>query len=380
MNATNTHAHTAHIYARADKLLARAHELGLSKRGKPLKRDQAVELVSAEEGFRNRHVMAAVLKSASVPAREHSVDASAEHIWRRLVHTQGWNEASQIIHLEGFIRDQGLMTDFSKYAKRAAADECTEAALCGEFADICDQVIGLLESHGYSVQNSDLSGFYWEDSNDEASEDFSSEDAAWFDLFCQLGRKSGLDGDAFSCLPSADQLKLVEQVLVNERKGAMSKATATLEKKWGFEHPHYDRADWQHDVSEGNSRLGYWEWVQHALEFNGGQSEHCAQCGIHRETEEGSETLCGICCTTAERHSVLIQELEPRFHRAIKGFLSPREQGHTMGAFRKAMGTQTAALQIQAFTEALRTSCLSAKLQASARAVFTEMIQNQANA
>ena len=29
---------------------------------------------------------------------------------------------------------------------------------------------------------------------------------------------------------------------------------------WG-EHPEFPVSDWQHDVAENNTRLGYWEWA-----------------------------------------------------------------------------------------------------------------------
>lgn len=32
------------------------------------------------------------------------------------------------------------------------------------------------------------------------------------------------------------------------------------------EHPDYPASDWQHEVSEDNTRLGYWDWVGHEIE------------------------------------------------------------------------------------------------------------------
>ncbi|MFY2597068.1 hypothetical protein ACOTHJ_13480 [Achromobacter xylosoxidans] len=393
MNDTNKHAHTANIYARADKLLARAHELGLGKRGKPLKRDQAVELVSAEEGFRNRHVMDATLKAASV----------SDIPWSKL--------ASKPEVVGMFLRKHGLLHEFALHVEQLSQQE--PPAVCPQCADTgmrdtggtypwgegvnaaCDcnlednlaqvdwsnpaSVVHIeayvtrwnlldayLDAAGILIHRSELHGYYWE-LDDDASEDFNHPYEAKL--------------NALRSLTDANAHKAIMAMLSSlNPRWQMDAAVEALERRWGHEHGYYDREDWQQDVSQGNTKLGYWEWVQHAIEANGGESDHCADCGIHRETEEGSETLCGNCGTAAERHTARIQELEPRFHRAIKSFLSPREQGHTMGAFRKAMESQSAALQIQAFTKALRTSCLSAKLQASARAVFTEMTKNQANA
>lgn len=33
---------------------------------------------------------------------------------------------------------------------------------------------------------------------------------------------------------------------------------------WG-EHPDFRRTDWKQEVSEGNTQLGYWDWVKHLV-------------------------------------------------------------------------------------------------------------------
>lgn len=35
---------------------------------------------------------------------------------------------------------------------------------------------------------------------------------------------------------------------------------------WGGGHPKYLVNDWQHEVVDGNTRLGYWEWVFSRIE------------------------------------------------------------------------------------------------------------------
>jgi hypothetical protein len=34
---------------------------------------------------------------------------------------------------------------------------------------------------------------------------------------------------------------------------------------WG-KHPYFTREDWQSDVAMGDTRLGYWPWVEHQIE------------------------------------------------------------------------------------------------------------------
>lgn len=46
-----------------------------------------------------------------------------EKDWNETVNRQGWNETSQVLHLESFIREMGLMTALAAYAVRVAEDE-----------------------------------------------------------------------------------------------------------------------------------------------------------------------------------------------------------------------------------------------------------------
>lgn len=48
---------------------------------------------------------------------------NGEEKWEMLCNQQGWNEESQIIHLEGFIRDKGLFEEFANYAEKVAEEE-----------------------------------------------------------------------------------------------------------------------------------------------------------------------------------------------------------------------------------------------------------------
>lgn len=46
---------------------------------------------------------------------------------------------------------------------------------------------------------------------------------------------------------------------------------ADLEMKHGYAHPEWPRCTWQYDVANGNTKLGYWQWVAHNIE--GGNNE-----------------------------------------------------------------------------------------------------------
>lgn len=49
--------------------------------------------------------------------------AEGEQIWNDVCNAQGWDNYSQILHLEEFIRKKGLFAEFSTFAQDAAAEE-----------------------------------------------------------------------------------------------------------------------------------------------------------------------------------------------------------------------------------------------------------------
>lgn len=58
--------------------------------------------------------------------------------WERLCNEQGWGEASQVIHLECFLKQRGLFPEFAAYARDIADEENTQAAQCAADADAED--------------------------------------------------------------------------------------------------------------------------------------------------------------------------------------------------------------------------------------------------
>ncbi|MBU9199904.1 hypothetical protein KTD31_00625 [Burkholderia multivorans] len=320
----------------ANKLVARLNAIGLvSKTGNPVVVDQGYEAVAAILGFRNQHTLRS--KLPDLAATEHQ----ARTEWTRIVNAQGWNEESQIIHLEGFLADQGLMSQFVEYARGVAAEEDgagNEPTFKGVPGDY-----DLLRALDYDVLQSDLKGWYWEYGGaDEASEDFLSEEAAWraawrdaFDkqddraltamenILTEQGYNVCTDDDVpgtFCWHTDVDtcesRFTLREIAVLDAWKhfqtnqesetsknasgevDAMEQAIEDAEAQWGAEHPHYTREDWRNDVSRGDTKLGYWEWVVHNIESHGGEDEHC-ECGNPLDDGEGYDGKCGHCADLA---------------------------------------------------------------------------------
>ncbi len=232
MNATQ-------LKNRAARLLARLNALGISKAGKPLVIDQVYELIAAEEGHRNQHVLRQKLED---PAAAEKADAQGRLQWHQACNQAGWNRESEIIHLEGFIAEKGLMAEFGAYALAAAAEEQTSSddlsteacsdcgkpldlagwdGRCGDCADRHEKgsaadVMPVLEAAGYTVQDSDFKRPYWE-FRGEASEDFDSDDDAWHDAWEHAQDRvislTGRDADDWADLSLATRLALVKKHL-----------------------------------------------------------------------------------------------------------------------------------------------------------------------
>lgn len=58
------------LKCRASRLMTRMNALGFTKDGKPMVIDQAYELVAAEEGYRNQHILRTKLVSQATPVRQ----------------------------------------------------------------------------------------------------------------------------------------------------------------------------------------------------------------------------------------------------------------------------------------------------------------------
>lgn len=52
---------------------------------------------------------------------------------------------------------------------------------------------------------------------------------------------------------------------------------ADLEMKHGYQHREWPRADWQYDVANGDTKLGYWDWVAHNIESESNEDDEAKQ-------------------------------------------------------------------------------------------------------
>lgn len=141
-----------------------------------------------------------------------------------------------------------------------------------------EAMIAALTTLGYSVEQSDFKHPFWQ-FGDDASEDFNTGAEAWqAALVDALARGRIAAGAPVQVDPHAE----------------MRQAMENLEQRWGQEHGWYTREEWQVDVRDSHTRLGYWEWVVHQIECHGGEEEHCDQCGKELDGE-GWDGKCGNC-------------------------------------------------------------------------------------
>ena len=73
------------------------------------------------------------------------VEMNAERRWSDICTEQGWNDQSQIIHLEGFIRGKGLFEEFSAYAATAAKEENGDVV-----QEVVDDVLERSKEYGFN--------------------------------------------------------------------------------------------------------------------------------------------------------------------------------------------------------------------------------------
>lgn len=353
MNQETKHAATAHLYARADKLLARASELGITKQGKPLTRDQALELVCAEEGYRNRHVLLAqsheqaLAQSAlAVPKTTGPAPKAIDwtgHVSLAQLQEQAaepaladinWADIACVVHIERYVTEKHLLEPFLRLAN-------------------------------VTIEPSDLTrGYHFWSTDDEASEDFPSWNEAGINALRAMSPES-----AHTAI-----LAVVSQLNLSWKDAAMAVALEALERRWGAEHPYYLREDWQYDVANGDTQRSYWMWVLASIESNDGEDGHCSRCGYFQAEVDRADKLCRCCADQEDAQYALSKAIEPELHRAIKNFLSPKEQGRAMGAYRAAMKQPGAHRRTQVMNQELARSGLSDKLQARVRGIFRDLL------
>lgn len=180
------------------------------------------------------------------------------------------------------------------------------------------QAIRLMTSLGFSVCESDFGKPYWTYA-DEGSNDFEHDIAAWADAWTTVVRTTKdarmLSDAAWDAMTLAEKMAAVMEVYpsVPGEEHSVSVAQATeptmtpLELRWGHEHSWYGRDEWREDVTRGITHLSYWMWVQQSIERNGGDEEHCSDCGkpLDGESWDGK---CGDCADREEAEDDLQDE------------------------------------------------------------------------
>lgn len=285
----------AELKTRATALMTRLNEMGFRKNGQELVIDQAFELVAAEEGHRNQHILRAKLSAypmlfippildeefakaiavvtkldqddwefaneawthlvaeaarrAGMPAATPTTERAGEQTWINVVNRMGWNDRSEILHLEGFIRERGLMGELAKYAEQVAAEE--ESTGDDRDDEVCDAVIEALKALGYRIVTSDFKRPYWE-FGEESSVDFDTEFEAWADAW-QNAQDHAQERVAYSEESWSDLDRDTRLTLVTKHLGNSIDRLRALA----------DQAFEDHDFGESMSVEGSsgWEWT-----------------------------------------------------------------------------------------------------------------------
>lgn len=245
----------------AQTLLSRLTTLGFSCKGKPPVIDQAFELVAAIGGYRNQHVMRAALRSAKDnPAPTHNF-------------VRDYDNPNYLC-----CQNCGVVaTDDNLSAAQHFA--CKPNSAPPLVNGVMREVRTLLKRLGYRVVLSDFGQPYWE-LGDYGSEDFGSADDAWRDAWVHASNVTkgyqGIPDSEWTALDIKSQLTLVTQVWSETDQNSGTKAETgnnpmleeitRLQTQHSDEHPVWSREHWGQEAEDGDTQLGYWEWVVHQLE------------------------------------------------------------------------------------------------------------------
>lgn len=264
----------------AEKMVARLNELGVvSKTGNPLVVDHGFEAIAALFGYRNQHVLRHALNQPEDQAQwvtdvvadnerkqellekfgyrfelDHSLDAwvvtfngdeqTPAYSERMFAVEQTWDKVAYKAMTAHF------MSDFTWNAMSQAARYHTVTNYLASVGGSTD-LIPQLQAAGYTMCQSDSKRPYRAlGDTSEASEDFYTEEqAAW-----RYAKEH-----------------FVKPAPVQEAQSPMVDAVQDLVNRWADgdvwgAHPSYSREDWQLDVGNGDTTLGYWDWVLHQLE------------------------------------------------------------------------------------------------------------------
>ena len=90
----------------------------------------------------------------------HTSNQEGEGIWENLCNEHGWNDETQIILLEGFLRDRGLFGIFAEQAQKVAEEEALDSeTLSGSsggnlaFQVTVEDIENVLQSYSIRVIN-----------------------------------------------------------------------------------------------------------------------------------------------------------------------------------------------------------------------------------
>lgn len=267
----------------AEKMVARLNELGVaSKTGNPLVVDHGFEAIAALFGYRNQHVLRHALNQPEDQAQwvtdvvadnerkqellekfgyrfelDHSLDAwvvTFNGDEQTPAFTEPMFAVTQI--WDNVVAEAMGAKMVSQDTWRAMTPDNQESLVIGYLQSVgwSTDLIPQLQAAGYTLCLSGLKRPFWEhESTGEASEDFDTEELAWVDAWRHAKEH------------------FVKLEPVPEAQSTMVAAVQELVNRWADgdvwgAHPSYSREDWQLDVGNGDTNLGYWDWVQHQLE------------------------------------------------------------------------------------------------------------------
>lgn len=307
---------TTNLNTLATRIATTGTELGFTKNGKPMVASQGLRILASLAGFREEHSLVAAVKAETPAPQDNAAQAALSNLFNYMTSNypeEQWDgETRELLDAAAGVLGTSIEWHISPnelvgtlgldindvkawvaehyhriYEQDTPEKRCEWLRRYAELHNTWEPITAAqkqeLRSKGYYVELSEFDKPFWENLGlDCASDDFSCEEAAWANAWAHEHAEKHAPAEKQACLGCGLPTQVDDDGLCNAcaaKSDTMADAVAKLEARWGEEHAWYGRTEWREDVAQGNTKLGYWEWVQHSIEGNGGDEAHCTECG-----------------------------------------------------------------------------------------------------
>lgn len=286
-------------------------------------------------------LMDELAKRASVEPITCESESEAERSWTDIVNRLRMDDREEILHLEGFIRQVGLMGELAKYGARVEAEQTgntsgaqaleatypvshrTAPKVVAVSAADNEALIAFLQRIGYEVKESELHRPFWECEGVEVgSDDFETEAEAWDDAYVNAletaAKALNTSVEMLMAMPDSERLRAMERFNPN----TLAKMLELLQRsKFEFKVGKKKTVQWRfvHDVFSSSLAPSFeraiaeaWQYAKKKLDLSEALFDAApfeAQLVMLESALTGESKVVELDCVSEdERHRALAQE------------------------------------------------------------------------